>query len=513
MAAKLQSTILCYLMSLGFSTVLAQNLHQRLDSLFSTFSRDKGFNGNVLVAEQGKILYKKSFGYANMAKAIPNNDSTAFQIGSLSKTFTALAILQLWEKKKLSLEDPYQKYVHEFPYANITIYQLLSHTTGLPDKEQLFFPLIDAHPDEQFNNSDILSVIKAANIPLAFQPGSEWRYNNIGYALLALLVEKLTAQKFADYLQAHIFQPANMKDTFLLNQDKKKTSQLATGYLIRAHYKGDLESITNSTKVRRWSYNMRGFNGPTNIISTSGDLLNFDQALYGGKLLKPQTLRKAFVPASLKGKTVSNEGEFGRSSYGLGWELPLDTMVGKLVMHTGREPGFFTFFIRDLTHKRAIIIMDNMEGREFGKACKEAFNIVSGTRFFPVYKQKSSLFLPYVKTLYEKGSDQAITFFNLHRTDTANYFMDERELNELGLELLNDSCYEEALEALKLCTILYPDSWNTYDSYGKALYKSGHIREAISMYQKSIAMNTQNEPGKEMLSIIKRQYPNIETEL
>ena len=513
MKEKLLSLVQSCLISLSISTASAQNVHQRLDSLFYTISAEKGFNGNVLFAERGKILYKKSFGYANMAKAIPNNDSTAFQIGSLSKTFTALAILQLWEKKKLSLGDSFQKYYPEFPYSDITIYQLLSHTTGLPDKEQLFFPLIDAHPNQQFDNRDILSAIKTANISLAFQPGTEWRYNNIGYALLALLVEKLTAQKFADYLQANIFQPANMNDTFLLNHNKRKAGQLATGHLIRAHYLGDLEPISESKKVRRWTYNMRGFDGPTNIISTSGDLLRFDQALYDGKLLKPQTLQKAFVPASLKGKTVSNEGEFGRSSYGLGWDLPMDTTMGKLVMHTGREPGFFTFFIRDLTHKRAIIIMDNTEGREFGKVCKETFNIVSGTRFFPIYKQKSSLFLPYVKTLYEKGSDQAITFFNLNRADTANYFTDERELNELGLELLNDSCYEEALEALKLCTILYPESWNTYDSYGKALYKSGHVREAIAMYQKSVAMNPQNEPGKEMLALIKREYPGVEAGL
>ncbi|HWV73268.1 MAG TPA: serine hydrolase [Pseudosphingobacterium sp.] len=509
MKGKFTSIILYYLMSLGLSSVSAQNVQKRLDSLFFILSTGKSFNGNVLVAEQNKILYKKSVGYANIAKATPNNDSTTFQIGSLSKTFTALAILQLWEKKKIPLDAPYQKYVRDFPYSDITIYQLLSHTTGLPDKEQLFFPLIDAHPDEQFDNNDILSAIKAANIPLAFQPGTEWRYNNIGYALLALLVEKLTAQKFADYLQTYIFQPANMKDTFLLSQDRTKDSRQATGYLIRAHYMGDLESIADSKKVRRWSYNMRGFNGPTNIISTSSDLLNFDQALYDGKLVKPQTLQKAFEPTRLKGKMVSNEGEFGRSSYGLGWELPSDTTIGRLVMHTGREPGFFTFFIRDLTHKRTIIVMDNTEGREFGKACKETFNIVSGTNFFPIHKQKSSLFLSYAKTLYEKGSDQAITFFNLHRFDTANYFMDERELNELGLELLNDSCYKEALDALKLCTILYPDSWNTYDSYGKALYKSGQIREAISMYQKSISMNPQNEPGKEMLSMIKREYPNI----
>jgi len=304
---------------------------------------------------------------------------------------------------------------------------------------------------------------------------------------------------FSDYLKQHIFSPAGMKDSYLLTSIKKSPEEV-NGYLIRAHYMGDMELIDSSKKVRPWSYNMRGFVGCTNIISTTHDLLNFDVALTRNKLLKAATLSKMQNPSKLlNGSNSVADGEFGKAAYGLGWFLPEDSSAGKIVMHTGREPGFFTFFLRDISHQRTIIILDNMESSGFGRACKESFNIFSQTNYFPEMKHKESLFLAYAKKLYSEGPEEAITLFNLLKSDTAHYFADERELNELGLELLNDKHYNSALEALKLCTILYPESWNTYDSYGKALLQNGKKQEAILMYNKSVEMNPQNEPGKKIL--------------
>jgi len=466
-------------------------------------SEQHSFNGNILVAEKGEIVYQKSFGFANIEAHLLNTDSSAFQIGSLSKTFTATAVLQLKEKGKLKLQDSFVKYFPEFPYPDITTYQLLTHTSGLPDKEELFFQQIEQHPEKVFTNNDIIAAIHSFNRPPAFVAGSQWRYNNIGYALLAMLVEKVSGLPFATYLNKHIFLPAGMTQSYLLNAANSSINSQVTGYLIRSHYLGDLEPISQSKKVRPWSYNMRAFEGPTNIISTTRDLLRFDDALRNNKLLKRSTLQEAFTPSLLSGgMRTDDNGEFGKTSYGLGWFIPADTTAGKIVMHTGREPGFFTFFLRNLSKDQAIIIMDNTEGNGFGGACKETFNLLNNAAFFPPVKYKQSLFLAYTKALYKNGADNAITLFNQFKTDTATYFMDERELNELGLELLNDRHYDLALEALKLCTILYPGSWNTYDSYGKALYLSGKKQEAILMYEKSIAMNPRNEPGKKMLALI-----------
>lgn len=425
----------------------------------------------ILIAEKGKVTVSQQC------------DTAAFQIGSVSKTFTAVAVLQLVEKGKIYLNDPLVKYFPSFPYPTITIYHLLTHTSGLPDKEELFLPVIEKHPDTLFTNKDI---IPALNKPLAFTPGSTWRYNNIGFALLALLVEKVSGQSFATYMQQHVFKPSGMFHSYLLND---KNPGMVTGYLLRTHYSDELQPVDSSLRLRPWTYNMRQLYGPTNVITTPQDLLHYDLH----KLLKPATIQLMLSPAHLaNGHKIETDGEFGKSFYGLGWFIQSDTNI---VMHTGREPGFFSCYYHDFAHDKTIIILDNTENPAFGSVIRHYLNIPE-----PVYKK--SLFNPYVKILLAKGPDAAITFYNAYKADT-NYIATEWELNELGLELLDHHHLPEALEALKLCTLIYPASWNTYDSYGKALLQSGKREEAILMYEKSVKMNPQNEPGKRILVEIK----------
>lgn len=495
--SPLKCTLLPFFLFLSIS-LFAQKT-QQLDSLFNVLDTASHFNGNVLVAQGDRVVYARSVGYAQLNERKKNTSRSAFQIGSVSKTFTSLAILQLAEKGKLQLEDPVEHFLTDFPYHTLTIRHLLSHTSGLPDKEELFFPLIDADTGLRVTNQMIVHALIKSKKPLAFAPGSQWRYNNIGFALLAMVVEKVSGESFAVYLQKHVFVPAGMKDSYLLGSRANDANRV-TGYLVRHHYLGDLESIEESKKVRRWSYNMRDLYGPTNVVSTAADLLKFALALDTYKLLSRTLTEEAFTPYRLSdGKPAMPDGEFGHAAYGLGWFLPVSNL-GKMVMHTGREPGFFTFFWHDWKTRRTLILLDNAESTGFGDACKETFNIVYGTKFFPPEPpRQQSLFLPYVRVLLKEGTDAAATFFNIHKGDTTHYFTDERDLNELGLELLADRHNEAALEALKLCTLLYPKSWNTYDSYGKALLQSGKRKDAIDMYRKSVEMFPGNLPGKKIL--------------
>lgn len=486
-----------FLLMITFSLVHGQRL-VKLDSLVSVLDSGHTFNGNVLIAENGKIIYQRYAGFSSLKPNVLNKSASTFQIGSVSKTFTAVAVMQLAEKSLVNIDSPVTRYLPAFPYAAVTIYQLLTHTSGLPDKEELFFPLIEKHQDTAFSNKDIIPAMIALNKPLAFTPGAKWRYCNIGYAVLAMVVEKASGQSFGSYLLQHIFKPAGMDQTYLLGHAKRANE--ATGYLVRAHYLGDLETIDTSRKVRPWAVNMRGLEGPTNIVSTTGDLLKYDIALRSNKLLKAATMKSMYTPGRLKdGTVVAAGGEFGDAGYGLGWFIQADTSAGRIVMHTGREPGFFSFFLCDLSHDRTIILLDNAESAGFGLACKESFNIISGLHYFSQPHFKQSLFLPYARALYSQGIDEATTLFNRLKSDTANYFADERELNELGLELLKDGHTVAALEALKLCSLLYPGSWNTYDSYGKALLQAGKKELAIAMYEKSLQMNPLNDPARQIL--------------
>ncbi|RRB04106.1 serine hydrolase [Larkinella rosea] len=453
--------------------------------------------------EKGQTTYQYSAGLADLKTGKRHSLHSTFQIGSISKTFTAVAVMQLIQQHKLTLHDRYQTYFPDFPYPEIRIDHLLSHTSGLPDKEELFFPLIDEDSTRQINNQDIIPTLKQSKKALAFLPGSQWRYCNIGYALLATLVEKISGERFGDYLAHHIFRPAGMQHSYLLG-NKAEDPNYTTGYLVRHHYLNDMEPISTSRKVRRWTYNLRGLYGPTNIVSTTGDLANYAVALDQHKLLSKGMQDLAFTPYQLTDGTLAAPGgEFGAANYGLGWFLPTATQLGRIVMHTGREPGFFTFFWHDQTHHRTIILLDNAESPGFGTACKQTVNLAYQTPFFPADEPgKRSLFLPFVRTLLKDGPDAAATLFNQLKADTAHYFTEERELNELGLELLTDHHDSAALEVLKLATLLYPQSWNTYDSYGKALLQSGRRKDAITMYRQSVQMFPGNVPGRKILQAL-----------
>lgn len=479
---------------------LGQSKADRLDSLFSVLTTSGGLNGNFIVAEEGKIILEKTIGYSDFSTKTKNNQDTKFQIGSVSKVFTAVSVLQLQENGFINVNDFFVKYFPEFPYKDVTIHQLLTHSSGIPEKEELFLTEINSNPLRQFTNKDIIpALIKHKK---AIKPGSAWHYNNMGYALLSMLVEKVSGESFSKYLHKHIFTPSNMSSSYLLGH-QGNIKGLATGYSIKSHYIGDRVSVDKNFRVRPWTYNMRGFVGCTNIVSTAKDLLKFDIALRNNKLLKASTTNQMYTPSKLRdGSNLESGGEFGPAEYGIGWFLPKLFTKGQIVMHNGMEPGFFSIFVRDLTNNRTIIFLDNAESRSFGRSFQETFNLLTESKHFAVQKDKKSLFLEYIQNLYKKGPTESATIFNINKSDTTNFCAEERELNDFGLELLDDKHYQNALEALKLCTLLFPESSNAYDSYGKALLQSGSKKLAELMYKKSLAMNPGNEEAKSILKSI-----------
>ncbi|GAB3045053.1 hypothetical protein GCM10027185_56090 [Spirosoma pulveris] len=191
---------------------VAQSTPQRLDSLLNSFVDQQRLNGNVLITQQGKISYQKSVGLAHLDTKRSNQLDTRFQLASIGKTFTAVAILQLYEQGKLNMDDALINYLPNFPFATITIRQLLSHTAGLPDL-QIFEPYIQESPNRILTNTDVIPALKRFG-KLQFEPGERWSYSNPGYCVLALLVEKLTQKPFHAYLNEYVWQPASMVNTY-----------------------------------------------------------------------------------------------------------------------------------------------------------------------------------------------------------------------------------------------------------------------------------------------------------
>jgi len=480
----------------------AQTTQPRLDSFFSSLYAYKEINGNVLVAENGQTIYEKSFGYADFANKTAHSEHSQFILASVSKVFTSAAVLQLRDKGILKLDDPVTKYFPGFPYPDITIRHLLSHTSGLPDY-QLYEDLITKNPQKIFSNQDLFPALKIWKQPLTNKPGEKWNYSNNNFILLALLVEKLSRMPFEKYIQKNIFKVSGMNDTYFLNDpvhtaDKRK----ATGYDYPLFISAELKEVDSIRKYRWIVYNASGFTGQGGIVTTARDMLQFDKALYAGKILKPSSLQEAFTPAKLNnGENADADIGIGKASYGLGWFIFSDSTNGKIVWHGGGRPGSVSFFLRNITKKQTVILFDNAFNKSLYANAVNALAILNNN---PVQFHKKSLVREYNSTLAEKGVDAAFCRMQELQVDSIHYFLSEDDMNELGLQLLyagkSPAHNEWALEVLKLNILLFPKSFNTYDSYGEALSNTNHKQEAIFMYKKSIELNPANEQGKKALS-------------
>ena len=503
---KLSSLLAVLLIVLSFKS-FTQGIPERLDSFFTSLCNYHEINGNVLVTDRGNIIYKKSFGFADFEKKIPNNDSSEFTLASVSKIFTSTAILQLRDKGKLKLDDPIKKHFPDFPFHDITIRNLLSHTSGLPDYG-IYEDKIKKNPDKIFSNKDLIPSLKLWHAGLNFKPGEKWQYSNTNFCLLALLVEKLSGLEFQKYLQKNIFIPAKMYNTYFQTdsghiENINRTNNYEHPFL----YSFKFQNVDSLSQYRWRLYNARGFVGQGNIITTVEDLLKFDDALYLGKILKPSTLEEAFTPTKLNnGENNNADIGIGKASYGLGWFIFKDTSAGKIVWHTGGQPGGLSIFLRNITKKQTVIMFDNAFHKSLYANGVNAMAILDNK---PVTIKKISLIQNYGSILTDKGTDVAFCKLQELQADSTHYYLSEDDMNELGLRLLYEASFnghnELALEVLKLNILLFPKSFNTYDSYGEALARTGKKEEAIFMYKKSIEINPGSEGGKKALEELRKK--------
>jgi CubicO group peptidase (beta-lactamase class C family) len=471
-----------------------QDVTQTLDRYLDQAAQDHQFNGNILLAQDDKVLYKRSYGYRDIAAQIPLGDSAQFPLASISKTFTAVAVLQLMEKGKLKLDDPYKTYFPDFPYPAITIRELLSHTSGLPDEDVLFDSLVTHHPDRICTNADELPAIQEyakTRSPL-FTPGERWSYSSPGYELLANLVEKQSHEAFATYLKKHIFLPAGMPNTYVqtsLAQTKEPYRTL--DYLYNNHYEMKLQLADTIPDKKEWAYNLTGLVGAGNVVSTTGDLLQYDRALYSGILLKPSTLEQAFTPTKI------NNGQFNvavpGTSGGLGWFIFRDTTNGKIVWHSGSAPGIVTLFVRNISEHQTYIILANVV-YSFSMY-RDILDIITGKKT----EYRKSLGFLFAQDVYRQGIDYAVAHLNLLKGDTAHYILKEEDLERTALELSRDYWHAQnlALQTYELMTLLYPKDAHVYTLYADLL-STGRVKNkdaAALLYKQALEL----DPGDQKL--------------
>lgn len=452
---------------------------EEIDELISRYTAYGKFNGTVLVANQGEVIYKKGFGWANMEWDIPNQTDTKFRIASITKQFTAMLIVQLVSENKLDLHVPISTYLPDYPKKNadiITIHHLLTHTSGIPEFDDFVY-YRDIERD-YYKPQELMKIFEEGE--LQFTPGEKFAYTNPGYVVLGVIIEKITGESYEQVLQDKILTPLEMHHTgydnsrtVLKNRAAGYTPMYGRGNYLNVNY------IDMSIPYAAGS-----------IYSTVEDLYRWDQALYTEKLV-PQKFRDL-----LFGEYINTAGRH----YGYGWfigEMPIGTSSKKVqtMGHGGGMNGFRTHITRIPSSKSLVVLLSNSE-RAFLYEMEVAIN---GILYDEPYDPKKSVAYSLLEVINQEDLATGTEYY-MEVKDANGYYLDENEMNIAGYELLWADRLDEALFVLKLNVEAFPNSANVYDSYGEILLLTGKKTEAIENYKKSVEINPKNRNGIKVLS-------------
>ena len=482
------------IITMATSSLYGQSITSKIDSVFNVPYRNSSLNGNLLIAEKGKVIYQRSFGYRDVANQQPITPVSAFGLASISKQFTSTAVLQLKEKGKLKLDDHFVKYFPDFPFPEITIGQMLTHTSGLPDYE-LFDKLIEKEPGRIFGNKDIIPALKVWNKGLQFKPGDDWSYSNMNYCLLALLIEKLSGETLQAYLEKNMFKPAGIHHTYIENVVLKTNNPDRTvNYEYPTFYASKLVPVDSVPDEHKMIYNLGGFSGQGGLTSTAEDLLKFDNAFFSGKLINANDVNEALTAVKFNnGQTAQVFDQFidlGASGYGMGWFVLKDTTKGKIVWHSGGRPGISTVHLHNLRTDQTIIMLQNTQESSTTPAVY-AYHLLNGES---MHGAGIPIIRFYAQALVNEGTDAAAIKLQALRGDS-NYQMPKDWMwVDLGYQLSQKKEYIPlALEVFRTASILIPDNWYINQNYATALEKVGKNKLAITLYKKSIAENPKQD--------------------
>jgi len=319
------------------SFTMAQEIPS-IDSLFIKYSGEKTPGASLMIIQNGKPVFQKSFGFAVLEKNTPVQPATNFRLASVTKQFTATCILQLINEKKLSLENTLTQVFPGFPdYGNsITIKHLLNHTSGLPDYENY---VADSAFNPQVKDKGVLEILMKTDSGY-FEPGTKYQYSNSAYALLALIVEKYSGLSFADYLKQKIFEPLEMNTTIAFEKGVSMVNNRAMGY-----------SLLNNQWILKDQSSTSAVLGDGGIYSNVEDLFKWDQSLYTEKILPRHLLKLASSYNFLNnGDTVH---------YGMGWHLKKNEKNEQVIYHTGSTTSFRNIFYRVPEKQFSLILLTN----------------------------------------------------------------------------------------------------------------------------------------------------------
>jgi CubicO group peptidase (beta-lactamase class C family) len=443
---------------------------QPIEALMTTLHGRGQFDGSILVARAGAVIYRAGFGYANESTREPFQPTTVSSLASVSKPFTAMAVMMLAEEGALGYDDPITRFLPELTrYApGVTVRHLLNHTSGIPDVGDLG---IDR---PGLTNGQILeALVKESS--LASPAGTHYRYSNAGWVLLAAIVERLSGRRMADFLAARIFKPLSMDSTYVRESPAAVQPAFAMAYDLFGQPSGD----TNGTV------------GDGGVFSTVDDLYKWDRALAGSSLLRTSTHDAAFTPPILAD---------GRSTYGFGWNVRIDHGA-KILWHAGSTGGYRSYIERRPAKQVLIVMLTNHGNTKRAEIASALVHILQGQPFTLPGRSIARRLYDATKA---DGIDAALQLYQSLRTQAApDYDFSESELNTLGYQLLSEGRVKDAVRIFERNTVSFPTSSNAFDSLGDAYVQAGERERAIASYARATAVDPGNRHAAATLATLR----------
>ncbi len=422
------------------------------------------FSGTVLVAKDGQPIFQKSYGMANYELNAPNTDETVYQFQSITKPFTALAIMMLQEEGALNVQDLMCDYVRDCPEAwrAITIHHLLTHTSGIEGFSRL------ADWDETLDSRTYWrgsAVNLVRGLPLLFNPGEGYRYSNTGYTLLAEVIERASGMTLAEFYKERILSPLGMNNA-RFNNSRFLTPNLATGY-----YSLGTSFINVTPQTLTSSYGSAGLSG------TAADLLLWDKALYADRLISRESYEQMIAHAE--------------NNYAYGWEVR-NWFGRRQIGHAGSGFGFSSFIARFIDDRFTVIVLSNSDEASAGGVARALSAIYFGGEYALPAPQPIAVVLD---EIVENGADAGIARYRALKAaePSAEDFQNDDLLVSAGYELYEAPMMDEAKRVFEFALEEFPQSAYSYDGLADIAVAEGEYETAIRHFETSLRMDPDND--------------------
>jgi CubicO group peptidase (beta-lactamase class C family) len=470
---KIIDSILFMWITIFAIVIPAQSIPEKIDQLIQKYNEFNYFNGSALVANNFEVIFKKGYGFANVEWNISNDSETKHRLGSITKQFTSMLIMQLVEKGKIKLNGKitdYLPYYRKDTGDKVTIEMLLTHTSGIPSYTSRE-DFRDKVMRKFYKPDDFVKEYCSGN--LEFEPGKQFLYNNSGYFILGAIIEHVTGKTYEEALQKNIFDPLGMQNSGF-DRSEKILPKRAAGYE---------RTITGLVNAPFLDMSLPYAAG--SLYSTVEDLFLWDKTLQTERLISAGYRDEIF-----KGRVDAFGGK-----YAFGWSI-LKKNIGnedcEVITHGGGINGFNTINYMVPNRGLVVILFSNAGGAPLGEITDKIINIIDGKEV----KMPIKSIAQHLNTIInEEGIKEAVSQFKQLKEEKELFQLNEGDINKLGYEFMNGGKIDEAIEIFRLNTEEFSKSYNAFDSYAEALLKKGNKEEAIANYKKSLALNPRSQSG------------------